>query len=44
MIARELSDKAIELSKKYPFVVITGPRQSGKSAWVHLYISGQDNY
>lgn len=31
MIARELRDKAIALSKQYPFVVITGPRQSGKS-------------
>ena len=34
MIARELSDKAIALSQKYPFVVITGPRQSGKSTLV----------
>lgn len=31
MIARELKDKAIALSKQYPFVVITGPRQSGKT-------------
>lgn len=31
MIARELRDKALALSKKYPFVVITGPRQSGKT-------------
>lgn len=28
---REISDKAIEISKKYPILTITGPRQSGKS-------------
>lgn len=31
MIARAMESKAIALSKKYPFVVITGPRQSGKT-------------
>ncbi len=31
MIARELSNKALALSRQFPFVVITGPRQSGKS-------------
>ncbi len=31
MIARELREKALALSRQYPFVVITGPRQSGKS-------------
>ncbi len=31
MIARAMRDKALALSQKYPFVVITGPRQSGKS-------------
>jgi len=31
MLERELKDKAIALSKVYPFVVITGPRQSGKT-------------
>lgn len=31
MIARVMESKAIALSQKYPFVVITGPRQSGKT-------------
>ncbi|MCQ2057496.1 MAG: ATP-binding protein [Bacteroidaceae bacterium] len=31
MFERAIKDKAIELSGKYPFVVITGPRQSGKT-------------
>ncbi len=31
MIARELGGKALALSRQYPFVVITGPRQSGKT-------------
>ncbi len=31
MIARDLTSKAIALSRQYPFVVITGPRQSGKT-------------
>lgn len=31
MIARELKNKVIAFSKQYPFVVITGPRQSGKT-------------
>ena len=31
MIARAMERKAIALSQKYPFVVITGPRQSGKT-------------
>lgn len=31
MIARAMESKAIALSQKYPFVVITGPRQSGKT-------------
>ncbi len=30
MIARDLTSKALSLSRQYPFVVITGPRQSGK--------------
>jgi len=31
MINRKMKEKAIALSKQYPFVVITGPRQSGKT-------------
>lgn len=31
MIRRELQSKAEELSGKFPFVLLTGPRQSGKS-------------
>lgn len=36
MIGRDLQSKAIELAQKYPFVVITGPRQSGKSTLARL--------
>lgn len=31
MIKREMQEKAMQLSAKFPFVLITGPRQSGKS-------------
>lgn len=31
MISRDLAPKLIELSRKYPIVTLTGPRQSGKS-------------
>ncbi len=34
MIERELSKKLIELSKKFPAVVVSGPRQSGKTTLV----------
>jgi predicted AAA+ superfamily ATPase len=34
MIYRTLQSKAIELSKKYPVITITGPRQSGKTTLV----------
>ncbi len=39
MINRELHLKIIELSKKFPFVLITGPRQSGKSTLVKIAFS-----
>ena len=48
MINRKLHSKIIELSKKFPFVLITGPRQSGKSTLVKMvfpnykYISFSD--
>ena len=31
MVKRDLHTKVLELSRKFPFVLITGPRQSGKS-------------
>lgn len=31
MIARDLAPKIVQLSKKFPIVTVTGPRQSGKS-------------
>lgn len=48
MVNRELHLKLVELSKKFPFVLITGPRQSGKSTLVKMafpdykYISFSD--
>lgn len=36
MIARTLQHKLLQLSTKYPFVTITGPRQSGKSTLAEL--------
>jgi predicted AAA+ superfamily ATPase len=39
MVNRELHSKIIELSKKFPFVLITGPRQSGKSTLVKMAFS-----
>ena len=34
MITREITSKALSLAKKFPIVVVTGPRQSGKSTLV----------
>jgi predicted AAA+ superfamily ATPase len=31
MIKRDISDKVLQYSKQYPVVIITGPRQSGKT-------------
>ncbi len=48
MIKRKLSEKIIDLSKKFPSVTITGPRQSGKTTLVkdifknYAYISLED--
>ena len=48
MINRDIHSKVVELSKKFPFVLITGPRQSGKSTLVKMafpdytYISFSD--
>ena len=48
MVKRDLHAKVLELSKKFPFVLITGPRQSGKSTLVKMvfpdytYISFSD--
>ena len=48
MIKRTLSEKIINLSKKFPSVTITGPRQSGKTTLVkdifknYTYVSLED--
>ena len=34
MIARQLSTKALELFKQFPALMITGPRQSGKTTLI----------
>ena len=34
MIARTIQKKILYLSTKFPFVLVTGPRQSGKSTLV----------
>jgi len=45
MIKRTIEEKAVFLSKKYPVLTITGPRQSGKTTLVqsvfpeHLYFT-----
>lgn len=36
MITRELQTKLIQLSTKFPFVTLTGPRQSGKSTLARM--------
>ena len=36
MIHRTLADKLRQLATKYPFVTITGPRQSGKSTLAEM--------
>ena len=36
MVTRELQAKLIQLSTKFPFVTITGPRQSGKSTLARM--------
>lgn len=36
MVTRELQSKLIQLSTKFPFVTITGPRQSGKSTLARM--------
>ena len=48
MIARELSEKALQLATQYPVVTITGPRQSGKTTFCRMlfqdraYVSLED--
>lgn len=48
MIERTLREKVLYLSTKYPFVLVTGPRQSGKSTLVrhtfpgYTYVSLED--
>lgn len=48
MINRKIATKVLELSSKYPIIVVTGPRQSGKSTLVKTlfpnksYISLED--
>ena len=42
MIPRKLSDKIKELTKQYPVVAITGPRQSGKTTLVKNMFPGRD--
>ncbi|HOI00891.1 MAG TPA: AAA family ATPase, partial [Bacteroidales bacterium] len=38
MIPRQLSEKILYFSQKYPIVTITGPRQSGKTTLIqHLF-------
>lgn len=38
MIQREISSKALALAQKFPIIVVTGPRQSGKSTLVkHIF-------
>ena len=36
MVTRVLQSKLIQLSTKFPFVTITGPRQSGKSTLARM--------
>ena len=40
MINRELKNKILEISQKYPIVTLTGPRQSGKSTLLKESFSG----
>ena len=48
MIERTLQIKLLELTKKYPIVTLTGPRQSGKSTLLrhsfpdYQYVSLED--
>jgi len=42
MIKRTLSSKLISLSKKFPVVSITGPRQSGKTTLARMVFKGYD--
>ena len=48
MIARTLQEKMLYLATKFPFVLVTGPRQSGKSTLVrnsfpeYAYVSLED--
>ena len=48
MIERILKNKLLELTKKYPIVTLTGPRQSGKSTLLrhsfpeYKYVSLED--
>ncbi len=48
MIERELKEKLVQISKQYPIVTVTGPRQSGKSTLLRMtfpdykYVSLED--
>ncbi len=42
MIKRELASKCVELSKQYPVLTITGPRQSGKTTLARMIFPDKD--
>ncbi len=39
MIQRELQNKLLQMAQKFPFVAVTGPRQSGKSTLIRSVFS-----
>jgi len=39
MIPRTITDKLSDMSRKYPIVTLTGPRQSGKSTLLRTVFS-----
>ena len=39
MIQRELQNKLLQLAQKFPFVAVTGPRQSGKTTLIRSVFS-----
>ncbi len=41
MFKREISQKILDLSEKFPVITVTGPRQSGKTT---LLTCRQDGY
>ncbi|RLD87334.1 MAG: AAA family ATPase, partial [Bacteroidetes bacterium] len=42
MIKRQITEKLVQLTEKFPVVTVTGPRQSGKTTLVKYIFKNYD--